>query len=53
MVAFLPAPDGDVLTFTRPQSDPFGPIHCKNIEKKNHNCKKHIRKKLFAQEILW
>lgn len=24
----LPAPDGDVFTFTSPQSDPFGPIHC-------------------------
>lgn len=23
----LPAPDGDVLTLTKPQSDPFGPIH--------------------------
>lgn len=24
----LPAPDGEVLTLTRPQSDPLGPIHC-------------------------
>lgn len=23
----ISAPDGDVLTFTKPQSDPLGPIH--------------------------
>lgn len=23
----LPAPDGDVLTLTNPQSEPLGPIH--------------------------
>lgn len=26
----LPAPDGDVLTLTNPQSEPLGPIHWKN-----------------------
>lgn len=49
----LPAPDGDVLTLTIPQSDPFGPSHCKNevkyLKKQIANASNMKREKVYIE----